>query len=772
MMCNRCSPLICAAMLSMAGVAVAQQTTPATSRKPVEPRRAAPSRAVMPAVEIPFEKFVLGNGLTLIVHEDRKAPIVAVNVWYHVGSKNEKPGRTGFAHLFEHLMFNGTEHYNDDYFKPLEKAGATDLNGTTNVDRTNYFQNVPKSAIDLVLWLESDRMGHLLGAIDQGRLDEQRGVVQNEKRQGENQPYGVTRQLLSENTYPAGHPYSWTTIGSMEDLTAAKLDDVREWFRGYYGAANAVIAIAGDIDAATARQKVEQFFGHIPAGPPVAKQQQWVAKMEGTRRGHVADRVPQARLYKVWNVPEWGSLACDQLALVSSVLSSGKSSRLYKRLVYDDQIATDVVAFVWQKEIGSQFYIQATAKPGGDLRAVEKAIDEELARFRKSGPGVAELDRIKAEYQANFVRGIERIGGFGGKSDILATNEVYGGRPDYFKVTLDRVAKATPEELRRVADDWLSDGVYVLDVTPYPQYTTQTTTLDRKSLPQLEEPLTPKFPAIATATLTNGLKVFLAERPAVPLVNVRLLVDAGYAADQGRRLGTATLALNMLDEGTRTRSALEIGDELQRIGAQLSTGSTVDFSMVSLSAVKPNLDPSLTLLADVVLNPAFPQADFARLQKLQIAQIKREKVTPLSMGLRVVPALLYGKEHAYGIPLTGSGTEDSVAAIVRDDLVKFHQAWFKPNNAALVVVGSTTLDEIVPLLEKHFGSWAKGDAPRKNVSDVALKTTSEVYLIDRPGSQQSTCSPGIWRRPSATQTRSRSRRSTVCWAAASPRAST
>ncbi len=308
------------------------------------------SEGVVP--DISYETFVLPNGLTVILHEDHKAPIVAVNVWYHVGSKNEKPGKTGFAHLFEHLMFNGSEHFNDDYFKAMDRVGATDLNGTTNIDRTNYFQNVPTSALDTALFMESDRMGHLLGAIDQARLDEQRGVVQNEKRQGENQPYGVTRTLLSENTYPVGHPYHWTTIGSMEDLDAASLDDVKEWFKTYYGPNNAVLAIAGDIDPATVKTKVEEYFGDIPPGPPIAKQMRWIAKMTGEHRSVVQDRVPQARLYKVWNVPEWGSTDAIRLNLVTDVLATGKSSRLYKRLVYDDQIATDVSAFIWEKELG------------------------------------------------------------------------------------------------------------------------------------------------------------------------------------------------------------------------------------------------------------------------------------------------------------------------------------------------------------------------------------------------------------------------------------
>src|SRR5712671_4641669 len=325
-------------------------------------------------VDIPYQKMVLDNGLTLIVHEDHKAPIVAINTWYHVGSRNEKLGKTGFAHLFEHLMFGGSDHAKGSYIEAMERIGATDLNGTTNNDRTNYFENVPTSAVDYTLWMESDRMGFL--TLDQKTLDLQRGVVQNEKRQGENQPYAVSRQLITQNTYPAGHPYSWTVIGDMADLTAASMDDVKEWFKTYYGPSNVVIVLAGDIDVKTAREKVEKYFGNIPAGPPVAHQEVWVAKMTGSHRQIVQDRVPQARLYKVWNVPEYGSADADYLDLVSDVLSVGKSSRFYKRLVYDDQIATNANAFVALNEIAGQFRVQATAKPGGSLAQVENELDE------------------------------------------------------------------------------------------------------------------------------------------------------------------------------------------------------------------------------------------------------------------------------------------------------------------------------------------------------------------------------------------------------------
>jgi zinc protease len=688
-------------------------------------------------IDIPYKKFVLKNGLTLLVHEDHKAPIVAVNVWYHVGSKNEKVGKTGFAHLFEHLMFNGSENFNDDYFKVLEKLGATDLNGTTSNDRTNYFQNVPTSALDVVLWMESDRMGHLLGAISQGRLDEQRGVVQNEKRQGENQPYGRVYITISDNTYPKGHPYSWSVIGSMEDLSAASLDDTREWFKTYYGPANAVLAVAGDIDPETARQKVERYFGDIPSGPPITKHQTWVAKRTGVHRQLMQDRVPQARIYKVWNTPEWGSAENDYLDLVTDVLAQGKTSRLYKRLVYDDQIATNVQAFIYPKEIGSQVWVMAQARPGVELAKVEKAVDEELARFLRDGPTPIELQRIKTQKRADFIRGIERIGGFGGKSDVLAMNQVYAGDPDFYKVSLKRFRTATAENLRATAKNWLSDGVYILEVHPFPEYATAPSEVDRSKVPEPGTPPTARFPKLERATLSNGLKIILAERHSIPQVEFNLLVDAGYAADQSGLAGTASMAVDMMDEGTKTRNALQISDELALLGANLSTGSDLDTSSVSLSALKENLGGSLALFADVILNPSFPPQELERLRKQRLARIQQEKVQPFAMALRVFPKLLYGEGHAYSNPLTGTGTEDTTKRMTPTDLVKFHQAWFKPNHSTLVVVGDTTLAEIQPKLENLFKPWKPGDVPQKDIRTVALHEKPSVYLMDRPGAIQS-----------------------------------
>src|SRR5213596_3776870 len=634
-------------------------------------------------------------------------------------------------------MFNGSEHLNDEYFQPFERIGATDQNGTTNNDRTNYFENVPTTALDVALWMESDRMGHLLGVIDTAKVNEQRGVVQNEKRQGENQPYGKVNLLMAEGAFPPGHPYSWTVIGSMEDLNAASVEDVKQWFRTYYGPNNAVIALAGDITPETARQKVEQFFGDIPATPPIAKQETWIAKRTGSHREIMQDRVPQARIYREWNIPEYGAADADYLDLVSDVLAAGKTSRLYKRLVYDEQIATDVVAYVDLREIAGGFVIRATAKPGGDLGRGEHAIDEELTRFLRTGPTPSELRRVKTQNRAGFIRGVERIGGFGGKSDVLAMNEVYAGNADHYQARRQRIATATAADLRSAAARWLSDGDLVVEVRPYPAYDVVASGADRSKLPAAGTPPDARFPAIARATLPNGLKIMLAERHAIPQVNMTLLIDAGYAADQFAAPGTASLALDMLDEGTTRRTALQISDTLSQLGAQLFTSSQLDVSRIALSSLKENLDPALDIFADVVLNPSFPQADFQRQQRQRIARIQREKVQPVQMALRVFPQLLYGAKHAYGNPLTGSGTEESVTRMTRDDLVRFQRTWFKPNHATLVVVGDISLAEIQPKLARLFSRWPGGAVPQNNVSTVADLPRPLVYILDRPGAEQS-----------------------------------
>jgi zinc protease len=691
-----------------------------------------------PDIDIPYKKFVLENGLRVLVHEDHKAPIVAVNIWYHVGSKNEKPGKSGFAHLFEHLMFNGSENYNKDYFKLMESIGATDLNGTTNEDRTNYFQNIPVSALDQTLWLESDRMGHLLGVIDSARLNEQRGVVQNEKRQGDNQPYAISWELTEKSTYPVGHPYSWTVIGSLEDLNAASLDDVKEWFKTYYGPNNAVLVIAGDINAETALQKVKKYFADIPPSPPISKHQEWIAKMTGQHRQVAQDHVPQSRIQKTWNVAQWGTKDATLLELLSNILTSGKPSRLYKRLRYDDQLVNDVSSYLDSRQISGQFYIQADAKPGIELSKVEAVINEELKKIFKDGVTQEELNRVKTQYFAGFVKGMERIGGFGGKSDILAQNEVYGGSGDYYKTIHKWIKEATPADIKRVATEWLSDGEYALEIHPYPEMNANLSDkADRTVLPPLAIASPVKFPDVQEFSLSNGLKVLFAQRSSVPVINMNLMMDGGFAADQSARPGTARLAMVMMREGTKTRNSVQISDELLNLGASLGIFSSLDNSNIAMSALKSNFDKSLDLFADVLLNPVFPEKDLDRLKKEQLLTIKQEQSQPFGMALRILPKLIYGEGHAYSNPFSGSGTEESVASITRNDVVKFHQTWLAPNSSTLIVVGDITAAELKTKLEGKLSAWKQRQVPVKNIAKAAAPDTKKIFVIDKPDAAQS-----------------------------------
>lgn len=689
------------------------------------------------SIDIPFQKFKLKNGLTVIIHEDHKSPIAAVNIWYHVGSKDEKPGKTGYAHLFEHLMFNGSENFNDDYFQAMERVGATDLNGTTGNDVTNYFQNIPVSALDVALWMESDRMGHLLGAVTQDKLDEQRGVVQNEKRQGENQPYALSQETIAENTFPKEHPYSWTVIGKMKDLDDAKLEDMHEWFKSYYGAANAVLVIAGDVNTEEALQKAEKYFGDIPAGPPVKRLSRWVPKMQSEKRVKAQDRVPQSRIYIVWNTPGLGETETVYLELLSEILGSGKNSRLFKKLVYEKQIATGVSAFQYPRELCGQFYITATAKPGESLEEIEKIIEEELNRLLSEGPAEKELERIKAEYFSLVARSVERIGGFGGKSAILAENEIYSGDPDSYKEHIEMIGKAGVTEIVSAGQKWLDENCFTLEIHPFDEGEVVKTDADRSALPKIGEVPDAKFPPINKATLSNGLKIYHAFRENIPVVNLELIINGGHSTDPKGKEGLGTMLMSMLDEGTKTRDALAISEETSMLGAGLSCSTDINFFLLYITALKYNLQKSLDLFADVLLNPVFPENELARLKKERFASIEREKAAPASLGLRVFPKLLFGEGHPYAKPFSGTGFRETVEGLTREDIISVYNKYFSPQNASLIVTGNITLEEILPQLEKLLGNWKGNSVSIPEIKQVQHPAKPVIYLLNRTGSLQS-----------------------------------
>ena len=702
--------------------------------------------------EIKYESFKLDNGLTVIVHEDKKVPMVAVNVWYHVGSKNEKLGKTGFAHLFEHLMFNGTENYNNEYFEPFEKIGSTDQNGTTNSDRTNYFQNVPTNALDLALWMESDRMGHLLGVVDQEKLDEQRGVVQNEKRQGENQPYGKAFTRISESAFPKGHPYSWSTIGSMDDLDAASLEDVQDWFKTYYGPNNAVLALAGDIDLETAKLKVAKYFADIPSGPPLIKPEKWIAKRSEEKREVMFDDVPQARIYKIWNVPERDTEAAAHFDLASSVLVGGKNSPLYKELVYEQQIATSVSSFYYDREIAGMFFIVADVVAGVDPATVEAAMDDVMAEFTKRGPNPKLLKAEKTKILAGFIRGIQRIGGFGGKSDLLATCQTYTGDPGCYQKNAAYIDAVTPSKMKATFVKWIDDAPYVLTILPTDKYAVAETDLDRSAgIPFPTDKVKFQFPKLQTATLSNGAKVVLAQRTGVPLVEINLQFNFGYAQEDKDQLGYTNFMMDMLNEGTRKYSSLEFDEILDSLGSNIGFGSGLDTSFVSISALKTNLNETLDLAKEAVIYPTFPLAEIERIKKQTLAAFKREEFRPASIAFRNIGNLLYGKDHPYGKLLIGSGVSETIDDLSQLDLFSIHKRTLNPNNLTFVVAGDISLDEITETLENKFGSWqADTSTPLKELPTVSLPEKRVIYLIDKPNAKQSYIVAGQLLPPTAT----------------------
>jgi len=747
-----------AAIALIAGTTAQAQTAP----PPAPPAAASTLAQLVEKVDIPYESFTLDNGLTVIVHTDRKAPIVGVTTYYRVGSKNEPRGRTGFAHLFEHLMFGGSENV-ENFDIPLEAAGSTSTNGSTNFDRTNYVETVPKGALDLALMMESDRMGYLLGAISQEKLDKQRGVVQNEKRQGDNQPYGLTFYALLEGLFPVGHPYRHSTIGSMGDLDAASLGDVRKWFMDNYGPNNVVLSLAGDIDAATARPMVEKWFGAIPRGPEVTAVQAAPVTLATDKTRELIDQVPQTRVYRAWTGPGLNHADAVPLSIGMSVLGGLASSRLDNVLVRDEQLATSVSAFNWQSEQVSVLVAQMDIKPGVDRAAAEKRLDEVIADMLAKGPNADELQRAATSLVSNEIDGLERVGGFGGKGATLSEGLLYSNDPEYYKKSLEQVASLTPAQVTGAMDRWMQRPAYRLAIVPgervesgstmggwgdessvappppdakAPIEITRTGPPRDLPTPQPVGPLT--FPTVERAKLANGIEVTLARRTAIPKLAVLVEFDAGYAADGAGKAGTQSLMMDLLEEGTTSRTAVQIAEEQERLGADISTDSTLDTSSVSMNALTSNLAPSLALMADILRNPAFAETEVQRVRDQRLAEISQQLSSPGGLAGRTLRPLVFGEKHPYG-SVGALGLVPVVEAVDPAKLRAEHDAWIRPEKARIFVVGDITMDELKPQLERALGDWhGTGAAAPAKVLDVATPAPQKrLVVIDRPNSPQS-----------------------------------
>ena len=710
------------------------------------------------AVNIPYQQFLLKNGLRVIVHTDRKAPVVAVSVWYDVGSKHEPKGKTGFAHLFEHLMFNGSENVPGDFFEPLQQIGATDTNGTTWFDRTNYFQTVPVAALDRVLFMEADRMGSLLGGITQTKLDNQRAVVQNEKRQGDNQPYGLVEYAQIEGLVSEGHPYGHSTIGSMADLDAASLEDVKNWFRQHYGPNNAVLVLAGDIDVPTARKLVEKRFGAIARGPQQAKLTVPIPTLAAPKSEVMKDQVATTRIHRWWAAPGTDSPESIPLSMGMTVLGGLSSSRLDNALVREEKLAVNVTASLQSYAQMSIVEITADVRPGADVAKVNKRLDELTAAMIAEGPTADEVQRVATRSVSSRISGLEQVGGFGGKAVALAEGALYAGDPGRYRKDMLAMAAATPATIKASLAKWLARPVYQLTVEPGeraayaeagkvapPAAAGEAEKSDPSKLPAVGAFPALDFPAVERGKLSNGMEVYFARRTAIPRVQMSVSFDVGYAADPKDALGTQSLMLSVMAEGTKTRTSRQIAEEGERLGLGWSSGGTLDRTSFNLSALSANLGLSLDFLADIVRNPAFAPAEVDRVRAQQLARISGELKDPAGIAGRVMSALLLGKEHPYAVPGSGSGDAKVVKGLTPEQLRVFHDTWLRPDKARIFVVGNTTLPALTSLLEKSFGSWKTPAvaAPVKNFDVAPPAARSRIVLVNRLGSPQSIISAAV-----------------------------
>ena len=682
-------------------------------------------------IDIPHEEFTLDNGLRVIVHTDRLTPVVSMNTWYHVGSKNEPEGQTGFAHLFEHLMFQGSENYNDEYFKPLNEVGATGINGTTNADRTNYFQTVPTEALERMLFLESDRLTHLLGVVTQERLDEQRGVVQNEKRQRANQPYGTAFEHMLRGVFPPGHPYRHSTIGSMEDLNAASLEDVYQWFEDYYGASNVVIAFAGDIDVETLKPLMEKYYGDAPAGEPIARLDKWVPDIPSNRYEVLYDRAATGLIYRVWPIPP-DTEESVALSLWGSAFASGRTAPLYKALVEEHKLASSVSANPIDFEVSGLFYVSVSLLPSADPDEARRILDDTLAEFLETGPDADRLERLKTQSLTGTIRGLERPAS---KASTLVSGAVLHDDPVHFKQQLASVQNASAESLDAVAEEWLTRPYYELIGLPFGQYTSADQGTDRSALPGLGEPSNLQFPDIEERVLGSGTRLVLARRENLPITDLTIRFGFGDVDEPEEQWGVASTAFGQLTSGTESRDAEAISVEIERLGGYVNAGTGSVTSDVSTGGLTENLPELLALVADLLQKPTYPEDRLEILKGQWIAGIKRQMSDPRSVASLALDEQVYGAEHPFG----RRTREEHVHAISRDSLLAYHRDMVLGQPFNVFAVGDITMDQLAEMVETAFAEWPTAETRESSTAPqvVAMPEGVRVFLIDMPGTEQS-----------------------------------
>jgi zinc protease len=719
---------------------------------------AAHAQAAHKLPEIKYQKFTLPNGLTVMTHEDHRLPLVSVDLWYHVGPLNEKPGRTGFAHLFEHMMFEGSEHVGAKaHIRDVEAAGATDVNGTTDFDRTNYFETMPSNQLELALWLESDRMGFLMEGLDRQKLINQKDVVRNERRQGEGRPYDVADEEVYHQLFPKGHPYYGDVIGSHADVESTRIADVRDFHQQFYTPNNASIAIAGDFDAAKLKAMLEKYFGPIPRGPAVEPVTVVTPPITSQRRATITDTVRLERLTVAWLTPP--AFTPDAYSSRSALYALGmaKASRLDQTLVYKSQTAQSVTCRVQELKLAGVAECSITAKPGVKLEDLEATFWDEVAKLQKDGPTDEEVEAAKATELTQKISGLQRLGGFGGVADTLDRYNQYTGDPGFLTKDVKMTDDVTAASTKAAAIKYLTKdsavvvycvpGKKVLDdvprspadtdadvklVNPYtPEF--ETAQDWRKTQPQPGPAPELHLPVPTEFKLENGLKVLLVEDHALPVVTAEIVSRAGSVDNPQDKSGLATLTAEVMGDGTSSRSLTQLAEDQESIGTMIGTSAGMDNSTVSMGLLTYHLDKGMELLSDVVQHPAFRAEDFDRRRKQRLLRISQETDNVQNMALRVGPKLLFG-DQPYG--MASSGTAESVNSFTASDISGFYSGHYVPGDSALVLAGDLTRAEAEKLAKQYFGNWSGTAAPAVSVPAASAPPATHVVIVDKPGAPQ------------------------------------
>ncbi len=721
-----------------------------------------------PELSIDYEQYTLDNGLNVVLHQDRSDPVAAVAILYHVGSNRETVGRTGFAHLFEHMMFQSSQHVGEDeFFQKIQAAGGT-LNGGTSNDQTIYFEIVPRNALETALWLESDRMGYLLPTVTQEAFLNQQGVVQNEKRQGvDNRPYGYTTEIIGKLLYPQGHPYSWDVIGSMEDLGNATVQDVRDFFTKWYGPNNATLVVAGDFDPALTRELIQKYFGDLRPSEPVLDPEPWRVQLTETKRAFHEDNFARSpELNMVFPTVEEYTPDAYALSLFGQLFSDGKDAPLYKVIVEEEKLAPSAFAGQRSLEITGSFNISVRAFPNVSLTEVESAVQAAFARFEEDGFTEEDLDRIKARAETSFYNGITSVMG---KAFQLASYAEFAGSPGFISQDIQNSLAVTSEDVWRVYDTYIKGQPYVLtsfvprgqvelvaegsELYPVQEEPIQAaggalaaegqvepigeipSSFDRSVEPPKGPPPSITLPQVWTHTYANGLRLYGIEQHEVPLVQFSLSVSGGNLLDGPEKVGVANLVSDLMMEGTANKTPLELEQAIDGLGASIRMSASRQAMTLSANGLKSKAGDIVALAQEILLQPRWDSTEFDRIKSETLETLNRQAANPASVANNVFTRLVYGEESVLGYPL--SGTAASVPSITVEDLRAFYDRSFSPSVSYIAVAGDITQAEAVELFRPLETTWPSKDVAGPTYPHPEAQPRTSLYFVDIPGSRQS-----------------------------------